>query len=365
MNEAGSKLLIEENVPLAPHTTLGVGGPARFLAKAKTEEHILEGLHFAQQRGCPFFVLGGGSNLLVSDSGFPGLALKIELRGIEGLDERGGRISAAAGEEWDALVRLCVDRDLAGIECLSGIPGTVGATPVQNVGAYGQETSEVIRTVRVLDRERHSITDLVNAECRFAYRSTIFNTTAKERYIILRIEFVLRPDGAPHVRYQDLQRAFSDSAPTPSLREVREAVLKIRRAKGMTLDEQDPDSRSAGSFFKNPIINQNQAAVLDEKARACSILAASEQVPRFSTPSGEEKIPAAWLIERAGFSKGYTLGNAAISSKHSLALVNRGGATAQELLDLMHRIQDRVRRLFDLDLQPEPIFIGFKPGVRF
>jgi UDP-N-acetylmuramate dehydrogenase len=361
VNSYKTKLLIEENISLAPLTTLGTGGTARFLARAKTEEQIIDGLEFAWKRGCRVFILGGGSNLVVSDSGFPGLVLKIELSGIQGLEEHsGGKVSAAAGEEWDLLVQRCVDRNLAGIECLSGIPGTVGATPIQNVGAYGQEAAEVIYRIRVLDRGTHAIAYLSNAECHFAYRTSTFNLADKDRYIVLSIELVLYPNGEPRIQYPDLQRFFSSRARIPSIREVREATLHIREAKGMVLREHDPDSRNAGSFFKNPILTPVQANGLEEQARSSGVLAASEHIPRFATAAGDEKLPAAWLVERAGFSKGFTLGRAGISRKHSLALINRGGASAQEIVDLMHLIQDRIRILFGIDLQPEPVFVGFE-----
>jgi UDP-N-acetylmuramate dehydrogenase len=360
MNKYGSKLLMEENVPLAPLTTIGIGGPARFLARARTEEQIIDGLEFARQKGCPVFVLGSGSNIIVSDSGFPGLILKIELSGIQGLEDNAkGRIAAAAGEDWDSLVQRCVDRNLAGIECLSGIPGTVGATPIQNVGAYGQEVAAAIQGIRVLDRESHAMAYLRNTECGFAYRTSIFNTTSKDRYVVLRVDFVLQPDGEAHIQYQDLQRHFSGSQRTPCIREVREATLQIRAAKGMVLKKRDPESASAGSFFKNPILSPDQAESLEEKARSGGILAASERIPRFAAGAGQVKLPAAWFVERAGFHKGFAFGRMGISTKHSLALINRGGARAQEVVDLMNLIQGRIRMLFGVDLQPEPVFVGF------
>ena len=355
--DQAAKLMILENAPLAPCTTLGVGGPARFLIKAATEEQVLEGLQFARNLGCPVFVLGGGSNIVVSDSGFPGLVIKMELSGIK--EEDHGRISAAAGEEWDRFVSHSVERNLAGVECLSGIPGTVGGTPVQNVGAYGEEVSDVIVGVRVLDRDSCSIEDLSCTECRFAYRASIFNSVFKDRYIVLRVDFALRPNGEPRITYQDLQRHFDGKTTFPTLGGVREAVLRIRKSKGMVLQAQDPDSRSAGSFFKNPVLSPENASVIEERARAQGLLKQGERIPRFTAPSGQEKLPAAWLLERAGFSRGHRSGRAGISTKHSLALVNCGGATAGEILDLMQSIQARVRTLFGIELQPEPVFVGF------
>ena len=359
---AMSRLTVDENVPLAPHTTLKVGGPARFLARASTEEQIIDALEFARKRACPVFILGGGSNVLISDSGFPGLVLKIELPGIR--EEPDGSISAAAGEEWDAFVRHCVDRNLAGIECLSGIPGTVGGTPVQNVGAYGAEVGEVIARVRVLDRTNASILNLSGNDCGFAYRTSIFNSCSRDRFIVLRIGFSLRPGGTPRIRYQDLQRHFSGKTRPPGLQEVRDAVLQIRDVKGMVLRDQDPDSRSAGSFFKNPVLSPEQVSGVEEKARSIGILRPSERVPRFAA-AGQEKVAAAWLVERAGFHKGFISGRAGISRKHSLAIINLGGAGAHDIVDLMRSIQERVHTLFGIDLLPEPVFIGnFNFGVR-
>lgn len=361
MSKPDSALIVRENVALAPFTTLGVGGPARFLVQATFEEQILNALDFAQARCCPVFVLGGGSNIVVSDSGFPGLVLRIGLRGIESIGGENGEIlSVAAGEEWDAFVRYCVTRNIAGIECLSGIPGTVGGTPVQNVGAYGADVSEVILSIRALDRESRGIIELSNAACKFAYRSSLFNTTLAGRYIILRVVFALRPNGRPRLRHPDLQRCFPDSTAIPELSEVRDAVLRIRESKAMVLHENDPDSRSVGSFFKNPILNPDAAAKVENEARGRGLLDASANIPRFPSPSGQVKFPAAWFIEHAGFKKGYTRGKAGLSSKHVLALVNRGGATAQDILDLMREIRTRVHAQFQIELLPEPVFVGFR-----
>ncbi len=361
MPKTYSALPIRENVPLAPFTTMGVGGCARFLIRAKHEEQILEALDFACARACPVFILGGGSNIIVSDSGFPGLIVKIELTGVQSLAGGDGEIiSAAAGEEWDAFVKRCVNQKMAGIECLSGIPGTVGGTPVQNVGAYGEEVSDVILSIRVLDREAHEIRELSCADCKFADRSSIFNTTHKDCYVILQVAFALRAYDKPRIRHQDLLQRFSDSKRPPGLSEVREAVLQIREAKAMILHKGDPDSKSVGSFFRNPVINTGQAAEVEDEARKLGLLNASESIPRFPASPGKEKLPAGWLIERAGFQKGYAHGNAGISSKHALAIVNRGGAKAQEIIDLMRLIQAQVHKLFGIELQPEPTFVGFE-----
>jgi UDP-N-acetylmuramate dehydrogenase len=361
MHKSDSDLSFFEHVPLAPYTTLGVGGPARFFVKAMAEDQIQNAMDFAHSHSCPVFILGGGSNIVVSDKGFPGLVVKIELPGIQALgDADNSEISVGAGVEWDAFVQHSINRNLGGIECLSGIPGTVGGAPVQNIGAYGQEVSDAILGVSAMDRTSNSILQLDRADCQFSYRSSIFNTTQKDRYIILRVNFSLRTDGKPSIHYKDLQHHFSPNSKTPTLEEAREAVLRIRDSKAMILRENDPDSKSVGSFFKNPVLSLDTAANIERDAQARGIIGDSERIPRFPAHEGNEKLPAAWLIEHAGFHKGYVLGRAGISSKHALAIVNRGGAAAQDILDLMHRIQIRVLELFGVNLDPEPVFVGFE-----
>jgi UDP-N-acetylmuramate dehydrogenase len=284
----------------------------------------------------------------VSDKGFAGLVIQVSLKGIEIRD--GFEITAQAGEDWDRFVAFCVQRNLAGVECLSGIPGFVGGTPVQNVGAYGQEVSETIVAVRCFDRQRGEIVDLTNRDCGFTYRTSIFNSTERDRYVVLSVTYALTPDGRPKIVYKDLKEHFEGREPT--LAETREAVLKIRRLKSMVIDDADPNSRSAGSFFKNPI-------VAADKVEQISAAAGVENVPNFPAPDSQVKIPAAWLIERSGFGKGFRLGNAGISSNHSLALINAGGATAAEIVALKEKIQDGVRKKFDILLLPEPVFVGF------
>lgn len=359
MNKPEAALRILENVPLAPYTTLGVGGAARFLIKAATDEHVLEGMHFARARGFPVFVLGGGSNLVVSDSGFSGLVIKVDLAGIQqSSEESGGSFSVAAGVGWDAFVHYCVSRNLAGLECLSGIPGTVGGAPIQNIGAYGEEASEVISRVRALDRDSLQIMELTNADCRFTYRSSIFNTTHRDRYIVLSVDFALRTDHSVRLSYPDLQKRFAGSAHTPTVCEVRDVVLRIRRAKAMVMSDDDPDTRSAGSFFKNPVMDHLDAARVETAARSRGLMSPTESIPRFPATPGRVKVPAAWLIEHAGFHKGYIYKKTGISGKHALALINRGGATAREIVELMRLIQARVQEAFEVGLQPEPVFVG-------
>jgi len=365
MDKSAADFSIYENVPLSGHTTLGVGGPARFFVKASSENHILQALDFAHAKDCPVFILGGGSNIVVSDAGFPGLAVKIEIPGIrirEG--ENDSTVSVGSGVEWDELVQFCVDRNLAGIECLSGIPGTVGASPIQNVGAYGEEVSEVIRDVRVLDRRSHNVLVLSNADCGFSYRSSIFKTTARDRYVILSVNLNLNPGGIPRIEYPDLQEFFDNATDMPTLSEVRNAVLEIRKEKAMVLSPEDPDSKSVGSFFINPTLTPDAIFRLEAEARTMGLLGLSEGIPSHGVSAGKEKVPAAWFVERAGFHKGHVQGRAGISNKHALALINRGGAKAQDILELMSSIQTRVKALFGVDLQPEPGFVGFDREIR-
>ena len=336
---------ILENVPLAPLTTLKVGGPARFFIRAQTESQIIGALETARLRGLNVFVLGGGSNILVSDKGFDGLVIHIALHG-RSFD--GDLLTAQAGEDWDPVVEECVAHDLGGVECLSGIPGYVGGTPVQNVGAYGQEVSETIVSVRCLERSTAQVVELENKDCGFTYRKSIFNSDERDRYIVLAVRFRLTAGGPPKIAYKDLQNYFSDRQPT--LSDVRSAVLAIRRSKSMVIDPSDVNSNSAGSFFKNPIVDREKFELIRSEA--------GDSVPSFPAADGV-KIPAAWLIERAGFHKGFRTGNAGISDNHSLAIVNRGGATAAEIIELKNKIQGAVNEKFGILLQPEPIFVGF------
>jgi UDP-N-acetylmuramate dehydrogenase len=355
-----SQSLMKENIQLAPYTTLGIGGPARFFAEVESEANLLAAFSFAEDRQVPVFVLGGGSNALVADEGFDGLVLRVAIKGVSWSDVGDEMIvTARAGEDWDDLVRQCVERDLAGVECLSGIPGSVGGTPVQNVGAYGQEVSETIVSVRVFDRQTGRFAELSNAECRFSYRASVFNTIARDRYVVTAVTYSLKTRGEPAIRYPDLKNFFSNASTKPSLGETREAVRSIRARKAMLITPDDPDCRSAGSFFKNPIITIEHFRRIETESKERGLIGEGEGVPHFAIAGGKVKVPAAWLIERAGFQKGYQRGRAAISSKHTLALVNRGGATAREMIDLAREIQQRVSERFGIVLTPEPVFIGF------
>lgn len=345
---------LNENVSLAPYTTFGVGGPARYFTEATTERDIRDAVDFVQSRQIPLFVLGGGSNLVVSDSGFSGLVLKIALRGIDESAAQGKRLlQAGAGEDWDTFVAHAVSENCAGLECLSGIPGTVGATPVQNVGAYGQEVADTITAVHALDLTNGLVRELTPAQCGFAYRTSIFNTVERNRFIILSVRFALEQNGAPGIKYRDLQNVFSGK-PTPSLAEVRKAVREIRHSKAMLIVEGDEDCRSAGSFFKNPVVTAAKFADVEAIAISRDV-----KLPSFPAAQGHVKIPAAWLVEQSGFDKGFSKGPVGISRRHSLAIVNRGGATAADIVALKTEIHRAVAGQFGIELTAEPVFVGF------
>jgi UDP-N-acetylmuramate dehydrogenase len=347
-------MVIQENIPLAPLTTLQVGGAARYFAEASSEDEALEGAHFAKSQQLPLFILGGGSNLVIADSGWSGLVLKIAIGGITSRPEESTvSFDVGAGLDWDNFVAHAVASNCAGVECLSGIPGSVGGTPVQNVGAYGQEVSETIESVRALDLKQDRIVVLPNEACSFRYRSSIFNTTGRGRYIILRVWYRLNQDGAPSLKYADLQKHFSTWATPPSLSEVREAVRQIRRNKGMLLVPGDDDCRSAGSFFKNPVLNEPQFQHLRGRAESRGL-----NIPSYPALAAQQKVSAAWLVEHSGFSKGYTLGPARISNKHALALVNSGSASAADIVRLKEQIQNKVQESWGILLDPEPVFVG-------
>lgn len=346
---------IQENIPLAPLTTLQVGGPARYFGEARDERDVQDGVAYAAEHRLPLFVLGGGSNLVVADAGFPGLVLKIGLSGIKMESEAVFRV--AAGENWDPFVAGTVSQSFAGLECLSGIPGTVGGTPVQNVGAYGQEVSQTIVGVRVLERATGKIVDLDHAACGFAYRTSIFNTKQREQYIVLDVMYRLRPDGAPSIHYADVKKFFSDVATSPpTLQQVRDAVRSIRRSKAMLLVGGDEDCRSAGSFFKNPVVT---AADADRVQALGERRVPGKTMPRYPAGDGKVKLAAAWLVEQAGFNKGYSRGPVGISRKHSLAIVNRGGARARDIVALKDEVQRKVLDVWGVELHPEPVFVGF------
>ncbi len=351
--------MVQENIPLAPLTTLKIGGAAKYFVAAKVASEAQEAVAWARTRDLPVFVLGGGSNLLIADAGWPGMVLKVAIAGIQRrpeLDEKGRAIfDVGAGETWDKFVSDAVRARCAGVECLSGIPGSVGGTPVQNVGAYGQEVSETIESVQVLDLKDGQLRELCNEACQFAYRSSIFNKGEPGRFIVLSAAYGLVPEGDPRISYADLKRHFDGWATMPTLAETREAVRHIRALKGMLITPGDPDCQSAGSFFKNPVLSEAQHEDLIKRAAARRL-----NVPSYPALESHKKVSAAWLVEHSGFAKGYGFGRVGISSKHALAIVNRGGATAAEVLALKDQIQHRVEEIWGVCLEPEPVMVGFE-----
>jgi len=346
---------VQEHIPLAPLTTLKVGGPARYFVAAQTAAEIAGAIEFARSHDAPLFVLGGGSNLVISDAGWPGMVLKVAVAGME--EDAGGdktRFEVGAGEEWDRFVARAVARNCAGLECLSGIPGSVGGTPVQNVGAYGQEVSETIESVLVFDLKDGQLRELCAEACNFSYRGSIFNSSQQGRYIIVKVTYALTRNGEPHIRYADLQKHFSGWQKTPTLADTREAVRRIRAIKGMLITPGDEDCRSAGSFFKNPVVSAEAWERLNTAAAAKGL-----QIPSYPMLEAQRKVSAAWLVEHSGFSKGYVSGRAGISHKHALAIVNRGEAHAADILTLKEHIQQRVEDIWGIGLEPEPVMVGF------
>jgi len=347
------EVLLDE--PLAPRTTLRVGGPARRLVEAATENDLLAAVREADGQGEPLLVLAGGSNVVIADEGFAGTVVHVATTGIEraALGSARERLTVAAGEPWDTVVATATAAGLAGIECLSGIPGSAGATPIQNVGAYGQEVSETIRSVRVLDRGSGAITELTARECAFAYRSSALRHA--DTHVVLAVTFELeRSELSAALSYGELVRALGiQPGGRAPLGDVRAAVLELRRGKGMVLDPDDHDTWSAGSFFTNPLLEPAAFAVLARRAGGLD-----GAPPSFPAAGGRVKTSAAWLIERAGFAKGEARGEVALSSKHALALTNRGGAGAEQIVAFAREIAERVEQRFGVALSPEPVLVG-------
>jgi UDP-N-acetylmuramate dehydrogenase len=348
-------LEIQEQVPLAPYTTLRIGGPARYFAAVTSDEELRTAVGFARERGLPVFVLGGGSNLLVTDEGFPGLVIHTVLRGeAEFRSEAGAvRIRAAAGMEWDELVRLTCTKGISGMECLAGIPGRVGGSPIQNIGAYGQEVGSSIVGVRALDQNGMEFVTLDREACRFGYRSSVFNTTERGRYLVTGVEFSLDRAARPKLEYADLKRHFAAWTTEPSPMDVYKAVREIRDSKGMLLVEGEPDCRSAGSFFKNPVVEES---VLTKIGAVLEI--ATDAIPHWPAEAGRVKLAAAWLLDQAGFHKGFVMGRVGISSRHTLALINRGHARYADIAALRDAIQSKVQERFGVGLEQEPVVVG-------
>jgi UDP-N-acetylmuramate dehydrogenase len=360
MRSADRRIVPQEHVALAPLSTLGVGGPARWFVRAVTAADVAQAHRWAKDHDTSLLVLGGGSNVVIADAGVDGLVLQIAMRGTTFV-RRGSDtlVAAAAGEQWDDVVSAAVDRGLAGMECLSGIPGTVGGTPIQNVGAYGQEVADTIERVVVYDTTTGETLTLTASDCQFTYRMSRFKRDDTGRFIVCSVMFRLR-DGAPTVSYPDIVSEIARAGSSPAtVAAVRDAVLSVRRRKGMVIADDDPDTRSVGSFFVNPIVTAAEYEHLSAVE--------GQGPPAFPMADARLKVSAAWLIEHAGFGRGDADGAVGISSKHTLALVNRGGATARDVLRLAGRIRRQVAERYGVWLHPEPVFVGFDrdPDVEY
>lgn len=353
--------VIQQYVPLAQYSTIGIGGPARYFAEVRTPRELQESLQWAGSQQLPVFILGGGSNVLCADTGFDGLVVRLALTGIEeseGSDET-VVLRAAAGEDWDRFVQYAVSRNLQGIECLSGIPGTVGASPIQNVGAYGQEVKDTILKVEAIDRESGELRSFSNSECEFSYRRSRFKGRDRDRFVITSVSFRLLNAGRTALRYGDLTRYFDEAGiADPDVVQVREAVLNIRKQKAMVLDPCEPNSRSCGSFFTNPIVSNPDYERIAQLVRTEGLLRSGEKMPAFPTGEGNTKLSAAWLMERAGLQKGFRMGRVGLSERHVLAVVNFGEGSATEVLQLVKHVQATVHSRFGVHLEPEPVFLG-------
>lgn len=354
---------LTQHVPLAPHTTLRLGGAARWFCTARSTDALIRALSWARERGVPVTILGGGSNVIVPDEGLDALVIKIGIAGVAIEDAATGGaalVTVGAGEPWDPLVETTVQRGLQGLECLSGIPGFAGATPIQNVGAYGQEVADTIVAVHAIDRATLEPVRFTAAECEFEYRMSRFKGRDRERYVITEVVFRLCTGSPPALRYPELRRAvegrpeYPSLGPADALQAVRETVIALRRRKSMVVDPADPNSRSVGSFFMNPVLDDE---AVSELRRRWAELGDGSDIPLFPAGEGRTKASAAWLVERSGYPRGFERGGVGISPNHALALVNFGG-TAAALLDLAAEIRAAVEERFGVRLEREPVLLG-------
>ncbi len=356
---AAYHITIKESYPLKELTTFKIGGPARYFTEVTNEHEVAEALAFAKGLNLDIFTLGGGSNLLISDNGFPGLVINNKIKGLASRRNGDGiLVTANAGHDWDAFTKFCTEHNWQGVECLSGIPGTVGAAPVQNIGAYGQNAENVVEEVRAIDISTGAPAILDSRECKFGYRKSIFNTSASGRYIITGVTFRLAASAYPNVTHHDLKRYFSSTA-NITLAQVRDAVLNIRSTKGLLVLNGYERLNSAGSFFKNPVVSGDLFERVEKTVRDMGGCA-NWYWPQ---PSGEVKISAACLIQTAGFIRGYRTGNVGISPWHTLALINYGNATACEVIAFARQVQEQVREKFCITLKPEVQCIGIQPAA--
>lgn len=359
-------MAVEDGAALGPRTTLELGGAARHLLRVDRDALAVEGLRWARQQGMQVAVLGGGSNVVIADAGWDGLVLLMAQRGVELRELADGRtrVEVCAGEAWDDVVALCVERGLSGLECLSGIPGSCGATPIQNVGAYGQEVADTIESVTVLDRDALQIETWPAARCGFGYRDSGFKRQP-DRFLVLKLSFLLQRGALREPRYAELRAALAASTAAAEPRHVREVVLQLRRGKSMVLDAGDENRRSVGSFFTNPVVEASEAQRVVELAIERGWVALAAEVPRYVQPDGRVKLAAAWLLERAGVRKGERAGHFGVSSRHALAIVHHGGGRSDELVSFARGLRERVWTGLGVELVPEPVFVGFGERFRF
>lgn len=354
------RVTILENISLSPYTTLQLGGAAKYFCNCTSAEEIKEALEFAKKENLRTHILAGGSNTIFSDDGFDGLVVKVGLTGISFFDDEKDVLAVVkAGEEWEHFVATCVEKGYAGVECLSGIPGSVGATPIQNVGAYGQEVNDTIEEVTALETLTLKEKIFRNEECGFSYRQSRFKLQDSGKYIITEVTFRLKKNGRPTINYPEVKKIIEASVPLSSLADgresleaVRKVVLSLRKKKSMVIDPLDPNTKSVGSFFMNPVVSRSQYLVISNQWKK---IGDGSEIPTFQFEN-KLKIPAAWLIEKSGFQKGYTNNNVGISERHTLALVNRGGTTSA-LLSLAKEIQDGVEKKFGIHLELEPVIV--------
>jgi len=343
---------LQSDVPLAPRSSLRVGGPARWFTAASSPEEVAGAHAWSRGHGVPMIVLGGGTNVVVADAGLDALVVAVQPRGLAIVEDRDTvTVTAGAGEPWDGVVEAAVARGAAGLECLSGVPGLTGGTPIQNVGAYGQDVSGVIEQVTAFDTIAGTMTRIAAEDCGFAYRTSRFKGRDAGRFVVCEVGFRLRK-GPPTISYADVTAWLERRGiASPSVADVRAAVLEIRRRKAMVIDPSDPDTRSVGSFFTNPVITAGDAERVAARAEGA--------VPAFPQAGGQVKVPAAWLIERAGYTKGAREGAVGLSSKHTLAIVTREGATAADVIRFASGVAQRVEACFGVRLRPEPVLLGF------
>lgn len=350
-----NEVQIKKNILLKPLTTLKIGGSARYFCEVKNEKELLDALSFSRRRKIPYFILGGGSNIVISDSGFPGIVIQNRIQGIEIIKKgKKAEIRVGAGENWDRLVERCVNQNLAGMELLSAIPGTVGAAPVQNIGAYGQSADKIIKSVTAFDSYSNKTVMFSNSDCKFKYRNSLFKSSKKNRYVIIEVSFKLILNGKPNLSaYHEIEKYFKNYKKMPKIADVRKAVIEIRSKKGMVIDSEVQSYKSVGSFFINPTIPKEDFTQIRRK------LTETSDSKWFFELSREYKISAAFLIEQSGFPKAYREGEVGVSPKHALSLINYGNANAADMIALARKIKSAVFKKFGIILESEAQFVGF------